>query len=40
MRGQINSRITAASRKRAKQICPECGQDVHSADCPYYDRNR
>jgi len=22
-------------RTRRKQKCPECGKDIHDADCPY-----
>lgn len=22
-------------KKKAKQICPECGKDLHDPDCPF-----
>lgn len=35
MRPHIKTKPGEALRKKAKQICPECGKDIHDPDCPY-----
>jgi rRNA maturation protein Nop10 len=37
VRPQMNTRVKAAD-KNVKEICPECGKDVHDPDCAYNPR--
>jgi hypothetical protein len=32
--------LAKAVRKKEKKVCPECGKDIHSADCAYYSKKR
>ena len=27
-------------KKKAKNVCPECGKDIHDPDCAYYEKGR
>ncbi|HJX04412.1 MAG TPA: hypothetical protein VJ489_01190 [Thermoplasmata archaeon] len=29
-------KVADARLKRKKELCPECGKDVHDPDCAYY----
>ena len=39
MRPHIGVRSKAATRKRAKETCPECGKDIHDPDCAFNEKN-
>lgn len=40
MRAHMHSRNKEAMKKRPKEVCPECGKDVHDPDCAYNEKNR
>jgi hypothetical protein len=40
LRANMHARVKAGARKKPKEVCPECGKDIHDADCAYRESGR
>jgi len=32
--------VAKAVKAKDRDVCPECGKDIHSPECPYYSKRR